>query len=58
MLAHRGDPKKNHQALKFQIQWKDGDVTWQKWGDVKKLSAVDDIRNQRGRELKDLLCKS
>ena len=59
MLAHRGDPRKNRQALEFQIQWKDDDVTWQKWGDVKKLSTVDEcIRNQRGRELKVLLGKS
>jgi hypothetical protein len=59
VLAHRGDSKKNRQALEFQIQWKDDDVTWQKWGDVKKLSTVDEcIRNQRGRELKVLLGKS
>ena len=45
-VAHRGDPKKNRKALEFKIQWMDGDVTWQKWGDVKKLSAVDEyIRN-------------
>ena len=59
VMAHRGDPRKNRKDLEFKIQWKDGDVTWQKWGDVKKLSAVDEyIRNHGDRELKVLLGKS
>jgi hypothetical protein len=59
VMAHRGDARKNRKALEFQIKWKDGDVTWQKWGDVKKLAAVDEyIRIYPGRELKCLLGKS
>ena len=59
VLAHRGDARKNRKALEFMIQWKDGDVTWQKWGDVKKLAKVDDyIRNHPSRELAVLLVKS
>ena len=41
VMAHRGDARKNCKALEFMIQWKDGDVTWQKWGDVKKLAKVE-----------------
>ena len=58
-MAHRGDARKDRKALEFQILWKDGDVTWQKWGDVKKLAAVDEyIRAYPGKELKVLLGKS
>jgi len=59
VMAHRGDARKNRKALEFMIQWKDGDVTWQKWGDVKKLAKVEDyIRNHPGKELAVLLGKS
>jgi hypothetical protein len=59
VMARRGDARKNRKALEFQIKWKDGDVTWQKWCDVKKLAAVDEyIRIYPGRELKCLLGKS
>lgn len=59
VMAHRGDARKNRKALEFQILWKDGDVTWQKWGDVKKLAAVDSyIRENPCRELNVLLGKS
>ena len=58
VLAHRGDARKRA-TLEFQIQWTDGEVTWQKWDDVKKLAAIDEyVRAFPGRELKGLLGKS
>ena len=59
VMAHRDDARKNRKALEFMIQWKDGDVTWQKWGNVERLAAVDEnIRAYPGKELKVLLGKS
>ena len=55
VLAHKGNPRKRG-SLEFQVQWSDGDVTWQKWDSVKKLAAVDEyIRAFPGNDLKVLL---
>jgi hypothetical protein len=55
VLAHRGNAKKRAQ-LEFQVQWSDGDVTWEPWENVKKLATVDDyIRSSAGAGLKSLL---
>ena len=57
ILAHRGSARKRT-SLEFQVQWSDGDVTWEPWDRVKKLSAIDEyIRAYPGPELKSLLQK-
>ena len=35
ILAHRGSARKRA-LLEFQVQWSDGDVTWEPWERVKK----------------------
>lgn len=55
VLAHKGTAKKRS-ALEFQIQWSDGDITWEPWERVKKLAVVDEyIKAFKGRDLKGLL---
>ena len=55
VLAHRGDARKRG-TMEFQVQWTDGDVTWEPWESVRKLAAVDEyIRAFPGKELKPLL---
>ena len=55
VLAHKGSVK-NRAALEFQIQWSDGDITWEPWERVKKLEAVDAyIRDYPRAGLKALL---
>ena len=55
VLAHRGTAKKRA-SLDFQVQWSDGDVTWEPWERVRKLSAVDEyIRAYPRSGLKALL---
>ena len=57
ILAHRGNVRKRS-SLEFQVQWSDGDVTWEPWEKVKKLSAVDDyIKTHPGTSLQPLLQK-
>jgi hypothetical protein len=57
ILAHRGKGRKR-ESLEFQVQWSDGDVTWEPWEKVKKLSAVDDyIKTHPGSSLQSLLQK-
>ena len=57
ILAHKGNGRKR-ESLEFQVQWSDGDVTWEPWEKVKKLSAVDDyIKTYPGTDLKPLLKK-
>ena len=57
ILAHKGNGRKR-ESLEFQVQWSDGDVTWEPWEKVKKLSAVDDyIKTYPGTDLKLLLKK-
>ena len=41
ILGHRGSARKRA-ALEFQVQWSDGDVTWEPWERVKKLAAVEE----------------
>jgi hypothetical protein len=41
ILAHRGSVLKRA-SLEFQVQWSDGDVTWEQWERVKKLAAVEE----------------
>jgi hypothetical protein len=55
VLAHRGNARKRG-TLEFQVQWSDGDVTWQPWESVRKLAAIDEyIRAFPGKDLKSLL---
>ena len=57
ILAHKGNARKRS-SLVFQVQWSDGDVTWEPWEKVKKLSAVDDyIKTYPGPSLQSLLQK-
>lgn len=57
VLNHRGTAR-NRKELQFQIQWTDGDETWEPWERVRKLEAVDlYIRDQKGNGLKALLPK-
>jgi hypothetical protein len=57
ILAHKGNARKRS-SLEFQVQWSDGDVTWEPWEKVKKLSAVDDyIKTYPGPSLQSLLQK-
>jgi hypothetical protein len=58
VLAHRGNSR-NRKDLEFQIQWTDGDLTWEPWERVRKLEAIDDyIRQNPGNSLKFLLGKN
>jgi hypothetical protein len=41
VIAHRGTVR-NRTTLEFQVQWSDGDTTWEPWERVRKLQAVDD----------------
>jgi len=55
VLAHRGSARKRS-TLEFQIQWSDGDVTWEPWESVRRLAAVDEyIRVFPGPSLRGLL---
>jgi hypothetical protein len=55
VLAHRGSVRKRS-TLEFQVQWSDGDVTWEPWESVRKLAAVDEyIRTNQGPSLRGLL---
>ena len=55
VLAHRGTARKRA-SLEFQIQWTDGDITWESWERVRKLAAVDEyIRTYPRAGLKALL---
>jgi hypothetical protein len=55
VLAHKGSARQRA-TLEFQIQWSDGDVTWEPWASVRKLAAVDDyIRAFPGPSLRGLL---
>lgn len=57
VLAHKGSPRQRS-SLSFQIEWSDGDVTWEPWENVKKLSIIDEyIRSPAGQMLKALLGK-
>lgn len=57
ILGHRGTARKRSH-LEFQVQWSDGDITWEPWERVKKLSAVDDyIQSSTSSDLKGLLKK-
>jgi hypothetical protein len=46
VLAHRGDARKRG-TMEFQVQWSDGDVTWQAWESVRKLAAIDEYISSR-----------
>ena len=47
---------RNCKGLDFEIQWTDGDVTWESWERVKRLAPVDDYtREDSGNGLKALL---
>ena len=51
--------QQNRKDLEFQIQWTDGDLTWEPWERVRKLEAIDDyIRQNPGNSLKFLLGKN
>ena len=38
----RGNPSKK-QTLEFEVQWEDGEVTWEPYAAVRKLSVLDDF---------------
>ena len=40
LINHRGTVKKRA-AMEFQVQWDDGEITWEPWDVVKKLEALD-----------------
>jgi hypothetical protein len=55
VLAHKGTARKRS-SLEFQIQWSDGDITWEPWERVKKLAVVDEyVKASKGRDLKGLM---
>jgi len=57
ILAHRGSAR-DRAKLEFQVQWTDGDTTWEPWDRVRKLAAVDAyIRAYPRSGLKSLLQK-
>jgi hypothetical protein len=57
VLDHRGTAR-DRKNLEFQVQWTDGDMTWEPWEHVKKLGEVDKyIRQLSGGALKTLLSK-
>ena len=47
VLAHKGS-ERNRGTLEFKVEWSDGDITWEPWDHVKKLTAVDDYIQERG----------
>jgi hypothetical protein len=57
VLAHRGSPRKRAE-MEFQVQWTDGDITWEPWERVRRLEAVNEyIRAHPRCGLKILLSK-
>jgi hypothetical protein len=40
LINHRGTAKKRA-TMEFQVQWDDGEITWESWDVVKKLEALD-----------------
>ena len=57
VLGHRGSAR-DRAKLEFQVQWTDGDITWEPWERVRKLAAVDEyIRAYPRSGLKSLLQK-
>lgn len=55
VIAHKGSAR-NRSTLEFEVEWSDGDITWEPWEHVKKLEAVDVyIREYSGVGLKSLL---
>ncbi len=55
VMAHKGTAKKRS-SVEFQIQWSDGDITWEPWDRVKKLAAVDEyVKAFKERDLKGLM---
>jgi hypothetical protein len=57
VLEHRGSAARRAE-LEFLVRWTDGDETWESWGHVKKLTAIDDyIRGHPEAKLKSLLQK-
>lgn len=55
ILSHRGTAR-DRKNLEFEVQWLDGDVTWEPWERVRKLTAVDEyIRDHPRSGLKSLM---
>ena len=42
IVAYRGNLK-NKKELEFQVQWEDGDLTWEEYEKVKHLETLDDF---------------
>ena len=54
IVAHRGSPRKRSE-MEFQVNWSDGDTTWEPWENVRRLAVLDDYVKKLPR-LKVLLC--
>ena len=45
ILSHKGNAR-SRKGLKFEVEWSDGDITWEPWENVKKLAQLDEyIKN-------------
>ena len=55
ILAHRGSPRKRAD-MEFEVRWTDGDITWEPWEKVRRLSQLDDYLKTQPR-LKGLLSR-
>ena len=42
ITAVEGDPRRR-QSLTFEVQWSDGEVTWEPWDNVRRLAALDEF---------------
>ncbi len=41
VLSHRGSAK-HRSKLEFEVRWMDGDITWEPWDHVRKLTLIDE----------------
>ena len=41
ILSHKGNAR-NRKELQFEVEWSDGDITWESWESVKRLKLIDD----------------
>ena len=41
ILRHEGTAK-NRKAMRFEVQWSDGDATWESWDVVRRLAPLDE----------------
>lgn len=48
ILNHRGSTWKRSE-MEFQVEWTDGDTTWEPWEIVRRLKAIDEYAKSQSR---------